>query len=114
MEKVGRNDSCPCGSGAKYKHCCAQKAAARKVSWSAYALGAVLLLALGGGAVLAYGIISGDLGGREWSPQHGHWHKKSENKPGPQPPGPAPAGKVWNEEHGHWHDANPDAAKPPD
>ena len=23
----------------------------------------------------------------------------------PQPPGPAPAGKVWSAEHGHWHDA---------
>lgn len=23
----------------------------------------------------------------------------------PQPPGPAPAGKVWSVEHGHWHDA---------
>ncbi len=22
--KVGRNDSCPCGSGRKYKHCCLQ------------------------------------------------------------------------------------------
>ena len=22
--KVGRNDPCPCGSGKKYKHCCAQ------------------------------------------------------------------------------------------
>ena len=22
--KVGRNDSCPCGSGKKYKHCCLQ------------------------------------------------------------------------------------------
>ena len=21
--KVGRNDPCPCGSGKKYKHCCA-------------------------------------------------------------------------------------------
>ncbi len=25
-EKVGRNDPCPCGSGKKYKHCCARKA----------------------------------------------------------------------------------------
>lgn len=25
--------------------------------------------------------------------------------PKPQPPGPAPAGKVWSPEHGHWHDA---------
>ncbi|MEE9553781.1 MAG: hypothetical protein V3W18_05735 [candidate division Zixibacteria bacterium] len=23
----------------------------------------------------------------------------------PQPPGPAPDGKVWSAEHGHWHDA---------
>ena len=23
----------------------------------------------------------------------------------PQPPGPAPPGKVWSPEHGHWHDA---------
>ena len=23
--KVGRNDACPCGSGAKYKHCCEGK-----------------------------------------------------------------------------------------
>lgn len=25
-QKVGRNDPCPCGSGRKYKHCCAAKA----------------------------------------------------------------------------------------
>jgi uncharacterized protein len=24
--KVGRNDPCPCGSGRKYKHCCATDA----------------------------------------------------------------------------------------
>ncbi|MDR0477100.1 MAG: SEC-C domain-containing protein [Desulfobulbaceae bacterium] len=23
MDKIGRNDRCPCGSGRKYKHCCA-------------------------------------------------------------------------------------------
>ncbi len=22
MTKIGRNDTCPCGSGKKYKHCC--------------------------------------------------------------------------------------------
>jgi hypothetical protein len=27
MNKVGRNDSCPCGSGKKYKRCCAKKEA---------------------------------------------------------------------------------------
>lgn len=25
VEKVGRNDPCPCGSGKKYKSCCLQK-----------------------------------------------------------------------------------------
>lgn len=25
MEKIGRNSSCPCGSGKKYKRCCQQK-----------------------------------------------------------------------------------------
>ena len=25
MEKVGRNDPCPCGSGKKFKKCCADK-----------------------------------------------------------------------------------------
>lgn len=29
MKKIGRNDSCPCGSGKKYKHCCQQKAPAQ-------------------------------------------------------------------------------------
>jgi SEC-C motif len=25
MDKIGRNESCPCGSGKKYKRCCANK-----------------------------------------------------------------------------------------
>jgi hypothetical protein len=25
MQKVGRNDPCPCGSGKKYKKCCEEK-----------------------------------------------------------------------------------------
>ena len=25
MDKIGRNDSCPCGSGKKYKKCCITK-----------------------------------------------------------------------------------------
>jgi hypothetical protein len=27
MNKIGRNDSCPCGSGKKYKRCCEKKKA---------------------------------------------------------------------------------------
>jgi len=25
LNKIGRNDPCPCGSGKKYKHCCLKK-----------------------------------------------------------------------------------------
>ncbi len=36
MAQVGRNDPCPCGSGKKYKHCCAKAAAPAAVSpWHA-------------------------------------------------------------------------------
>ncbi|WP_373280656.1 SEC-C metal-binding domain-containing protein, partial [Methylomonas koyamae] len=27
LAKPGRNEACPCGSGRKYKHCCADRAA---------------------------------------------------------------------------------------
>ncbi|HEY0157685.1 MAG TPA: SEC-C metal-binding domain-containing protein [Thermoanaerobaculia bacterium] len=70
--------------------------------------------------------------GKVWSEEHGHWHdaaapvggapispamtpltpaqrqqqQQSRAQPfrKPQPPGPAPEGKVWSPEHGHWHD----------
>jgi uncharacterized protein len=32
IEKVGRNDPCPCGSGKKYKNCCLQKEQQQKRS----------------------------------------------------------------------------------
>jgi hypothetical protein len=31
MEKVGRNDPCPCGSGKKFKKCCESKATKRSI-----------------------------------------------------------------------------------
>jgi hypothetical protein len=68
--------------------------------------------------------------GKIWNVEHGHWHDapgaagtqpgaaqpltpqtgaqpaaQPTFTPGPQPPGPVPAGKVWSTEHGHWHDA---------
>ena len=79
--------------------------------------------------------------GKVWSPEHNHWHDEpgaTTANPGapvapgqtqalqippaqtprqgaqtltPQPPGPAPEGKVWVPEHGHRHDA-PKTAPP--
>lgn len=31
--RIGRNDPCPCGSGKKYKHCCAGMAREQAASW---------------------------------------------------------------------------------
>ena len=32
MEKVGRNDPCPCGSGKKFKKCCEMKQTHKKIN----------------------------------------------------------------------------------
>jgi hypothetical protein len=73
MAKPRRNDACPCGSGRKYKKCCALKE--RRTS-------SALVLAVGG-AVLAAIII-------------GLVQFTSERET-------APAGRVWSAEHGHYH-----------
>ena len=75
--KAGRNDTCPCGSGKKFKKCCAVKQARRN------RLATALVVAVAGvvlGAI-AFGAISiGEessttpVAGKTWSPEHGHWH----------------------------------------
>ncbi|QVL57350.1 MAG: SEC-C domain-containing protein [Simkaniaceae bacterium] len=35
MKEVGRNDPCPCGSGKKFKKCCAQKSNMERRTFSA-------------------------------------------------------------------------------
>ena len=72
---VGRNDTCACGSGRKFKNCCIGK---RRASKGMIFLLCALL------AVAAAGVVSLAVA---------------------EDPGPAPAGKVWSAEHGHWHDA---------
>jgi hypothetical protein len=95
--RVGRNETCPCGSGKKFKHCCAHKntRAASK---------GLILLGVAIAAIAAVGLL----------PLLPERAKKAEPipavqappppRPGPQPPGPVPPGKVWSTEHGHWHD----------
>ena len=70
MSRTGRNDPCPCGSGKKFKHCCASKA-----DQSSRVLLAVLVV----GAVLAVILIVSKVresssSGRVWSVEHGHYH----------------------------------------
>jgi hypothetical protein len=75
MSKAGRNDLCPCGSGKKFKRCCAHKVE-RSTS------GRIMLIAVIGAMLgaLVLGIMSltddsaGPGPGRVWSAEHGHWH----------------------------------------
>ena len=83
MDKVGRNDPCPCGSGKKYKNCHQQIDEKKGGMDKAFVIGALLLVFLIIGAFAIY---------QNWQ------SASSSTQPGPTPPG-----KVWSEEHGHWH-----------
>jgi len=72
---VGRNAPCPCGSGKKYKRCCALKPQHRASIGTWLLMSAIGLMLLAGAVI---GLTSlGELGerpapGRVW---HGdHWH----------------------------------------
>ncbi len=71
-DKVGRNDPCPCGSGRKYKQCCANKAEGRS-RFGTYLLIAALIAMV---AVVVYNV-TGERGAgprQVWDPDHGHYH----------------------------------------
>ena len=74
MPSTGRNEPCPCGSGKKFKQCCALKA--NQVS-------PLLVGVLIAGAILAVILIvssvrqSSSNSGRVWSAEHGHDHDAS-------------------------------------
>ena len=51
MTTVGRNEPCPCGSGKKYKHCCAVKA--QRTPLGTKVLGSLIALALLTAAAIA-------------------------------------------------------------
>jgi hypothetical protein len=77
--KVGRNHACPCGSGKKYKQCCAGRAAAPNPWINRLMIGAVLALIAGAVAagISSFGEHPSSTGagpGRVWSPEHGHYH----------------------------------------
>ena len=74
--KLGRNDLCACGSGKKFKNCCAGKTSAARTS---KVLMTVVAVAILGG--IAAGVLSfresssaGQAPGKVWSQEHGHYH----------------------------------------
>lgn len=73
--KVGRNQPCPCGSGKKYKHCCANKRTALGKIHKLFLSVLVLLFVLS----VVYAMVSwrdheATGGSRVWSEEHRHWH----------------------------------------
>ena len=74
--KIGRNAPCPCGSGKKYKKCCAAKQHGGRIS---KLMIAALLAALAGGvyaAIVGFNDEGSQVAapGKVWSPEHGHYH----------------------------------------
>jgi len=78
--KAGRNEVCPCGSGKKFKKCCALKEQRKRGN---------MLLLIVVGLLMAGGVAAGitafvserghlsrpaGSGGGVWSPEHGHYH----------------------------------------
>jgi hypothetical protein len=82
--KVGRNDRCPCGSGKKYKNCCAGKTAS-KMSPASWAAIVAIVAAAGVLVVLLFNATRG--GGTATVPGSGI----------------CPPGQVWDSMHGHCH-----------
>jgi hypothetical protein len=73
-QQAGRNDECPCGSGKKYKRCCAAKAG--KASPGQRLLFVAIAAAIAGGLYLtiASRVEPGVGTTGVWSAEHGHYH----------------------------------------
>ena len=74
--KSGRNDLCPCGSGKKFKKCCALKQQRNRGN-------TVMLVVVG--LLMAAGVVAGITA---FTTERGHV---------------ARPGGVWSAEHGHYH-----------
>ncbi len=72
MAGTGRNDLCTCGSGRKFKKCCASKTSARRQSRVLMIL--VGIAVVGGLAAAATSFRTGGGSVRVWDPAHGHYH----------------------------------------
>lgn len=125
--KISRNDPCPCGSGKKYKQCCA-------IEESVEAAGSFFRIAMiGMGLALLFVTVavgrelfsSEPVQKRVWSSDHGHWHNVTGDphgggegsdeavEPGTYADGQEVDGRVWSEAHGHFHGGSGSAAGNP-
>lgn len=121
--KPGRNESCPCGSGKKYKNCHEERQNNPLLSRGTIALIVPLALLFGfaifaslkrpdEAATTRTVAATAPVSSPGSTPLNAVAAPGSQQAftPAPQPPGLAPAGKVWSVEHGHWHNAAPAGA----
>ena len=73
MARTGRNESCPCGSGKKFKHCCESKQDGFPTGIMALVLVGVLLA----GIIIVVSNARTTSSGLVWSAEHGHYHDAS-------------------------------------
>jgi SEC-C motif len=97
-----RNGPCPCGSGKKYKNCCINKEFVSSGKTSRSLLYIILVTI---GLVVAVSAVVNKNKNPSASTMMAPASTSAPGELKPQPPGPAPEGKVWSPEHGHWHDA---------
>ena len=93
--KLGRNDSCHCGSGKKYKSCHGLPNDKYEYLWPM-----VIIVVL---IISWFFFFEFDQSVPEkYSSSNSLNYQKSNFLS--SPPEAAPPGKVWSPEHGHWHD----------
>ena len=73
----GRNDTCPCGSGKKYKKCCELKLQKRRGNTLLLVVVGLLMAAGVFAGITAFTTDRGHVGASQgvWSPEHGHYHR---------------------------------------
>jgi hypothetical protein len=94
--KSGRNDTCQCGSGKKFKNCHGRTIGRSSQTWVIVAVISLFLL------WFLFFQTSPPAETTSYSPAPLIPQKLNLTSTAP---GPAPPGKVWSVEHGHWHDA---------
>ena len=73
MPRTGRNESCPCGSGKKFKHCCESK----KSGVPSRVIALVVVGAVLAAILIVVSRVRTTSGGVVWSAEHGHYHDAS-------------------------------------
>ena len=93
--KIGRNDSCNCGSGKKYKACHGKSKEKSSHLWTI----TIILVLL----IFWFFVFEPIALFTKKNSSPNSIRPTSSKKLNPEP-GKAPPGKVWSPEHGHWHD----------